>query len=90
MRHETEMTSKDETLKNFMLEMFDFDGLRKIGVYGKDIKRKDYQAQADRICKYFGFKTAFEYGKDSVKAHLTYANRPTDTPFVEKFGGIYE
>lgn len=52
---------KDDTLKNFMLEFFDFDGLKKAGFYAKHIKRNDYQAQADRICNFFGYKTVYEY-----------------------------
>jgi len=90
MRHETKLTSPEETLKNFMLEMFDFDGLKKAGIYSKEIKRKDYQAQADRICQYFGFKTVFEYGKDSVQCHLSYAKRPANEPFVTVIKSIYE
>lgn len=64
---------KAETLKNFMLEHFDFDGLRNAGVF-KGIKKKDYQAQADRICHIFGYKTVFEYGTEDIRCHITYGS----------------
>lgn len=73
-----------------MLEMFDFGELKKSGIYSKEIKRNDYQAQADRICHYFGFKTVFEYGKDSIQCHLSYANRMLEEPFVTVIKSIYE
>lgn len=70
---------KEETLKNFMLEYFDFSGLKKIGVYGKEIKKKDYKAQDERICQIFGYKTVFEYGVEEIRCHISYAEgaRPT-------------
>lgn len=67
---------KQETLKNFTLEHFDFDGLKKAGVYGNGIKRKDYQAQADRICQFFGFKTVYEYGTEEIRCHISYGSGP--------------
>lgn len=85
-----ELSSKEETLKNFMLEMFDFDGLKKFGVYGKEIKRKDYQAQADRICKYFGYQTVFEYGSKEVRCHLSVQNPQPEDKFVIVIPNIYE
>jgi hypothetical protein len=65
---------KEETLKNFMLEHFDFDALKKAGFYGKEIKRKDYKAQAERICRFFGYKTVFEYRTKEIRCHISYAN----------------
>lgn len=52
---------KDEVLKSFMLEFFDFKALCKVGFFTKEMKN-DYKAQAELICKRFGFKTVFEYG----------------------------
>lgn len=67
---------KQETLKNFMLEHFDFDGLKKVGFYGKEIKRKDYKAQAERVCTFFGYKTVYEYGTEEIRCHISYGSGP--------------
>lgn len=67
---------KDEVLKNFMLEHFDFDAFKKAGFYGKEIKRKDYRAQADRICWFFGFNTIYEYGTKEIRCHISYGSGP--------------
>jgi len=78
----------DEVLKNFMEEFFDFDTLKKAGFYGKEIKRKDYKAQAARICHHFGYKTVYEYGATEVRCHIT--DGDTDKPFVTVVPSIYE
>lgn len=52
---------KDEVLEKFMKEFFDFNALCKAGFFKKEM-RKDYKAQAERVCKFFGFKTVYEYG----------------------------
>lgn len=88
---------KAETLKNFMLEHFDFDGLKKAGFYGKDIKRKDYQKQADRVCHFFGYETVYEYNAKTTYCHLSYGDvRPLkvnekgelkEEPFITVFKG---
>jgi len=82
---------KDELLKNFIEEFFDYDELQKVGFW-KGISKTDYKSQAERICKYFGLKTIYEYGAEPMKAHLTYAkgHRPKDEPFVTEFTSIYE
>lgn len=88
-----EITSKEETLKNFMLEFFDFDVMRKAKIYGRGIKRKDYQAQADILCKFFGYETIFEYrAEDSPPFHITYAegHRPEGEPFATVLKSIYK
>lgn len=83
---------KDEVLKNFMLEFFDFDVLKKAGFYGKHIKRKDYKAQAERVCQWFGYKTVFEYGAQEVRCHVTYVDghRPEGEGFVYVKPNVYE
>lgn len=91
---------KDETLKNFMLEFFDFDALKKAGVYGKDIKRNDYQAQADWICYFFGYKTVYEYGATEFNCHISYAgDRPksvnedgllVEEPFITRIENVFK
>jgi hypothetical protein len=70
---------KEETLKNFMLEHFCFDTFKKWGVFGKDIKRKDYKKQAERLCHWFGYKNIYEYGTEEIRCHISYAEgqRPT-------------
>ena len=82
---------KEELLKNFIEEFFDYNGLQKVGFW-KGISKTDYKAQAERICKYFGLKTIYEYGAEPTKAHLTYVkgHRPKDEPFVTEFPSIYE
>ena len=52
---------KDEVLKRFMKEFLDFNALCKAGFFKKEM-RKDYKAQAERVCKFFRFKTVYEYG----------------------------
>lgn len=73
-----------ELLKSFLLEHFDFNGLKKVGLFNKEIKSKDYEKQADRICEYFGLENIFEYGFNEIKAHISYdkGQRPTYEPFV--------
>ena len=81
----------EKLLKNFIEEFFDYDELQKVGFWGR-ISKTDYKKQAERICKYFGLKTIYEYGSEPIKAHLTYAkgDRPDDEPFVTESPSIYE
>lgn len=82
--------SKDELLKSFMEEFFDFAMLKKVGFYGREIKKRDYKAQADRVCKHFGYKTVYEYGAKEVRGHITDDNKPYGTPFTFVIPSIYE
>ncbi|WP_262246978.1 hypothetical protein [Parapedobacter soli] len=95
------MTDDDRILKEFLEEHFDFYTLKKAGFFPKEIKKRDIHAQAERICKFFGYKTVFEYGAKATYAHISYApgHRPLhvnekgelkEAPFMEKFGGIYD
>ena len=95
------LSEDDRILKEFLDEHIPFYELRKVGFFPKEMKKKDIHGQAERICKLFGYKTVFEYGAKVIHAHLSYADghRPSwvndkgeyeQTPFVEKFGGIYE
>lgn len=63
----------NNVLKNFLEEFFDFDELVEIGFF-KEEMRCDYKAQADRICKFFGYETVYEYRAKEVRAHITYAD----------------
>lgn len=95
------MTKEDQILKDFLNEHIDFYGLRKLKFFPPDMKKSDIHGQAERICKFFGYKTVYEYGAKVIHAHISYADghRPSwvneqgeyeQAPFVEKFGGIYD
>ncbi|MES2733585.1 MAG: hypothetical protein V4714_17705 [Bacteroidota bacterium] len=60
------MKTESERLKDFMLNNFDFDGLKKAGFYRKEIKRKDYQTQADRICSRLGLTNIYQYNPPEI------------------------
>ena len=78
-------------LKKFLEEFFDFEELKKTGFYNTTIKKTDYEAQSDRICKFFGYKTVYEFGAKTLSAHISYAEaRPEDEPFLTVFKSIYE
>lgn len=51
---------KDSVLKRFMKEFFHFPTLCKVGFFTKEMK-DDYKAQAERVCKRFGFDSVYEY-----------------------------
>lgn len=74
-----------------MKEHFDFNGLVKAGIFTKEIK-KDYKAQAEKICNFLGLKTVFEYGSEEIRCHVSYVKgkRPTDEPFITVIPNIYE
>lgn len=95
------MTKDDQLLKDFLNDHFDFYTLKKVGFFPKEVKKKDIHAQAEKLCKLFGYKTIYEYGAKVIHAHISYADghRPSSVneqgeyeqaPFVEKFGGIYD
>lgn len=80
---------KAELLETFIKEFFAFDELVLVGFF-KEEMRNDYEAQAKRICSYFGFESVYEYGNIEVKAHLSYVGeRPKDEPFVTVIESIY-
>ncbi len=81
---------KEEVLKNFMEEFFPFDELQKAGFFTEEMK-DNYQAQADKVCNFFGYKTVYEYGNKEVWAHLSYSGkRPKNEPFITFISNIYE
>jgi hypothetical protein len=83
---------KEDVLKRFMKEFFHFPTLCKVGFFTKEMKG-DYKAQAERVCKHFGFKTVFEYGAITTEGvHISYENgkRPEGEPFAFKIKSIYE
>lgn len=91
MKSNKEPGSDDGTLERFMKEFFPFSELRKVGFFTKEMKG-DYKAQAERVCKRFGYKTVYEYGAKEIRAHLSYADgkRPADEPFVTVIPSIYD
>lgn len=68
------LSDEDRILKNFLEEHFDFATLKKVGFFGKDIKKNDIHAQAARICQRFAYKTVYEYGTKEIRAHISYAD----------------
>lgn len=81
---------KADILKRFMKEHFPFGAMRKAGLFTKEMKN-DYQAQADRICTFFGYKTIYEYGATEIRCHISYiGERPKDEPFITVIPSIYE
>jgi hypothetical protein len=98
---DSEKKDKDRILRNFLDEFFDFYTLRKVGFFAKEMKKNDIDGQAKRICEWFGFKTVFEYGVDSIRCHISYADghRPQHVdengelqqePFITEIKGTYE
>jgi hypothetical protein len=83
--------SDDGVLKRFMQEFFPFGPLRKAGFFTKEM-RGDYKAQAEHVCRYFGYKTVYEYGATEISCHISYAegHRPEGEGFVTVFPSIYE
>lgn len=68
------LNENDLLLKNFMLEHFDFDILKNIKFFDKKIKRNDYNAQAERLCLFFGYDTIYEYGTKEIRCHISYVS----------------
>jgi hypothetical protein len=59
-------------LRQFMLDHFPFTELRKAGFFNASMKG-DYEAQAARVCTFFGYKSVYEYGAKEISCHLTFA-----------------
>lgn len=80
-----------ELLKRFMKEFFPYGECRMAGMFTKEM-RNDYYWQAFAVCKYFGLKIIYEYGKDEIRCHISYAEgkRPPGTPFIEVTPSIYD
>ena len=74
----TELTDKERAriLKEFMQEHFPFNDLLKLGFFKKEMKN-DFKSQAERVCTFFGYKEVYEYGKEEIRCHVSYAgDRP--------------
>lgn len=60
-------------LRIFMRNNIPFKALKKAGFFSPEIKSTDYEAQAKRVCEFFGLKNIYDYvsmGK-GAKVHLT-------------------
>ncbi len=92
---------KDKALlKKFMKEHFPYALFKQNKIFTKEMKN-DFEAQANRICKFLGLKTIYEYGSVERRCHLSYAEgaRPVwvnekgelkTEPFVTVIKSIYE
>lgn len=65
---------KDRTLKNFMEEFFEFDGLVECGFF-KEGMRGDYKAQAEKVCFFFGYDSVYEYGTTTIPCHISFEGK---------------
>lgn len=79
----------DGVLERFMKEFFPFNNFKKIGFFTKEMKG-DYQAQAERVCHFFGYETVYEYGAKSGRCHISYSEDEPDRPFVTVMTSIYD
>jgi hypothetical protein len=90
---------KDKVLENFMKEFFPYGQFKKIGFFTPEMKG-DYEAQAKKVCHFFGYKTVYEYGSKEMRGHITFSgDRPLSInnngelepePFITVFPSIYE
>lgn len=64
---------KDEVLKRFMKEFFHFPTLCKVGFFTKEMKG-DYKAQAERVRKFFGYESVYEYGLGAIHINHGFAS----------------
>jgi hypothetical protein len=84
-----EEKEKSGILQRFMIEHFPFTPLRKSGFFTPNMKG-DYEAQAARVCQFFGYKTVFEYGDNEVSCHLSKVNPDPEEPFITTVPNIYD
>jgi hypothetical protein len=86
MRMKKKLTPEEQHLKDFIEEHFDFHTLKMMGFFAKEIKAKDYDKIAARVCQFFSYDSVYEYaGGDMVKtSSTTFAGKFADT--VDKEG----
>lgn len=63
----------DNVLMNWMKEFFPYSQFRKAGIFTKEMKG-DYKVQSEHICRMLGLNSIYEYGKEEIRCHITYAN----------------
>lgn len=78
-------------LRRFMQEQFPFALLKKAGFFKSEMKN-DYEAQAKRVCQFFGYETVYEYGAKEIRCHISYAEgqRPEGEGFITVIPGTYD
>lgn len=75
-----------DLLEKFMKEFFPYSIFRKEDFFTKEMKG-DYEAQAKKVCDFFGFKSVYEYGSITCRCHITFAG---DRPLVVTGNGELE
>jgi hypothetical protein len=83
--------TQDPLLKSFMQEFFPFSECLKIKFFTKEM-RGDYEAQAKRVCWFFGYKTVYEHGAKEIRGHLSFdtVEARGNEPFVTVIPSIYD
>lgn len=76
-------------LKRFMQEFFPYRECKKIGLFTAEM-RGDYEAQAARICQWFGYETVYEYGAKEIRCHISPVNPDPKEPFITVVPSIYD
>ena len=64
---------KYNVLVNWMKEFFPYAEFKKAGIFTKEM-RGNYKAQAEHICRLLNLKSIYEYGREEIRCHITYAN----------------
>jgi len=83
-----EIKKKDVELKEYMQANFYFSGLKKAGVFPKEMKFNDYAGQASIICRMFGIESVYEYSNIG-RGQFCHVSPVHPTPFdrfVEPIG----
>jgi len=83
--------SDEAVLKRFMIEFFPFEELLNHGFFTKEMKG-NYEAQAKRVCEYFGYQSVYEYSAKETICHISYnGERPeNDKEFITTIPSIYD
>ncbi len=74
-------------LERFMKEFFPFREFLKIRFFTQEMKG-DYEAQAKRVCDFFGYKTVYEYGAKEIRCHIS--NDDVEGTFITVLPSIYD
>lgn len=59
-------------LKQFLEDNIPFKELKQAGVFPKEIRKTDYEKIAAVICRMFGLKSIYEYGKITCSGIICY------------------
>lgn len=77
-------------LKEYMQDNFDFQSLKKAGVFPRDMRFNDYEGQAKVICHFFSLSSIYDYSEigKGTRVHFSYADKvpgPLEIPPYRKF-----